>query len=118
MPEVPFSQLRICWNIGITTLETAAAPIHFRTCLETQKPKERSKREFFRFLTKEKKLGVYTLCNKAAISYETYRSIRKNRNKDIYIRTLLILLRTLGVSAEEFFSDPAFSSEELDIDFK
>jgi len=58
MPEVPFSQLRICWNIGITTLETAAAPIHFRTCLETQKPKERSKREFFRFLTKEKKLGV------------------------------------------------------------
>lgn len=69
-------------------------------------------------LHKERKIGVYTLCNRAAISYETYRSIRTNKNKDIYLRTLLILLRTLGVTAEEFFSDPRFESEELDIDFK
>lgn len=58
MPEVPFSQLRIHWNIGITTLETVVSPIHFRTWLETRKPKERSNRELFRFLMKEKKLGV------------------------------------------------------------
>lgn len=69
-------------------------------------------------LRKEKKLGVYTLCNKAAISYETYRSIRKNRNKDIYLRTLLILLKTLDVTPQEFFSDPMFSSDDLEIDFK
>ena len=69
-------------------------------------------------LRKEKKIGVYTLCNKAAISYETYRSIRRNKNKDIYIRTLLILLRALDVSPAEFFSDEVFNSEELDIDFK
>ena len=69
-------------------------------------------------LRKEKKMGVYTLCNKAAISYETYRSIRKNRNKDIYLRTILIILRTLDVTPEEFFSDPMFTSNELDIDFK
>ncbi len=69
-------------------------------------------------IRKEKKIGVYTLCNKAAISYETYRSIRKNKNKDIYIRTLLILLRALDVSVAEFFSDPAFSSDEIDIDYK
>ena len=69
-------------------------------------------------IRKSKKIGVYTLCNKAAISYETYRSIRKNRNKDIYLRTILILLRALEVSPCEFFSDPFFCSEELDIDFK
>ncbi len=46
-------------------------------------------------LRKERKMGVYTLCNKAAISYETYRSIRKNKNKDIYLRTVLIILRAL-----------------------
>ncbi len=69
-------------------------------------------------IRKEKGIGVYTLCNKAAISYETYRSIRKNRNKDIYLRTILILLRALEVSVAEFFSDPAFDNEELDIDFK
>ena len=69
-------------------------------------------------LRKEKKLGVYTLCNKAAISYETYRSIRKNKNKDIYLRTIFILLRALEVSPESFFSDPVFNGEELDIDFK
>ncbi len=69
-------------------------------------------------LRKERKMGVYTLCSKAAISYETYRGIRMKKNKDIYLRTLLILLRTLGVSAEEFFSDPRFNDDELDIDFK
>lgn len=69
-------------------------------------------------LRKERKMGVYTLCNKAAISYETYRSIRRNKNKDIYIRTILILLRALEVSPTEFFSDDIFTSEELDIDFK
>ena len=69
-------------------------------------------------IRKEKHVGVYTLCNKAAISYETYRSIRKNKNKDIYIRTLLILLRALDVSPAEFFGDEMFNSEELDIDFK
>ncbi len=69
-------------------------------------------------IRKEKHIGVYTLCNKAAISYETYRSIRRNRNKDIYIRTLLILLRALDTSPAEFFSDPMFGSDDLDIDFK
>ena len=69
-------------------------------------------------LRKEKHMGVYTLCNKAAISYETYRSIRKNRNKDIYVRTLLILLTTLEVSPAEFFDDPVFKNVEIDLDFK
>ncbi len=69
-------------------------------------------------IRKAKKLKVYTLCSKAAISYETYRSIRKNKNKDMFIRTLFILLRTLEVSPLEFFSDPMFNGEELDIDFK
>ena len=69
-------------------------------------------------LRKEKHMGVYTLCNKAAISYETYRGIRKNTNKDIYIRTLLLLLRALEVSPKEFFGDEFWNSEELDIDFK
>jgi DNA-binding Xre family transcriptional regulator len=69
-------------------------------------------------IRKEKQLGVYTLCNKAAISYETYRSIRTNKNKDIFLRTLFIILRTLKVSVGEFFNDPMFNSEELDIDFK
>ncbi|MDE5562016.1 MAG: helix-turn-helix domain-containing protein [Clostridiales bacterium] len=69
-------------------------------------------------LRKEKRMGVYTLCNKAAISYETYRSIRKNRNKDIYVRTLLILLTTLEVSPAEFFDDPVFKNGEIDLDFK
>jgi len=63
-------------------------------------------------------LGVYTLCNKAAISYETYRSIRMSKNKDIYLRTLFIILRALDIKPSDFFSDPLFNSDELDIDFK
>lgn len=74
--------------------------------------------EKLEMLRKERKMGVYTLCNRAAISYETYRGIRMKKNKDIYLRTLLILLKTLNVSPKEFFSDPMFQNEELDIDFK
>ena len=69
-------------------------------------------------IRKEKRLGVYTLCNKAAISYETYRSIRTNKNKDIYIRTLLIILRALEITPGDFFSDAVFNGDELNIDFK
>ena len=69
-------------------------------------------------LRKERHIGVYTLCNRAAISYETYCGIRKKKNKDIYLRTLLILLKTLNVTPAEFFADPMFTSEDLDIDFK
>lgn len=69
-------------------------------------------------IRKEKGIKVYTLCKKAAISYETYRSIRKNKNKDIYIRTLFIILQALETSPSEFFSDPMFANNELDVDFK
>ena len=69
-------------------------------------------------LRKEKKLGVYTLCNKAGISYETYRSIRTNKNKDIYLRTVFIILRALEITPAEFFADEVFNSDEIDIDFK
>jgi hypothetical protein len=41
VPEVPFSQLRIHWNIEVRALETVVSPIHFRTWLETRKPKEK-----------------------------------------------------------------------------
>lgn len=69
-------------------------------------------------IRKEKKIKIYTLCKKAAISYETYRSIRKNKNKDIYIRTLLIILKALEVSPSEFFNDEMLKNNEVDFDFK
>ena len=69
-------------------------------------------------IRKEKKIKIYTLCKKAAISYETYRSIRKNNNKDIYVRTLLIILEALEVSPSEFFLDDLLLNNEIDFDFK
>ena len=69
-------------------------------------------------IRKSKKFKVYELCRKSGISYETYRSIRKVKNKDIYLRTLFIILKALNISISEFFSDPMFDSDELDFDFK
>ena len=66
---------------------------------------------------KEKKIKVYQLCKIACISYETYRSIRKIQNKDIFIRTILILLRAMNVKPSEFFDDKLIS-DEIDIDYK
>lgn len=74
--------------------------------------------EKFEKIRKEKKIKVYSLCKKAAISYVTYQSIRKNKNKDIFISTVFILLSALEVSPAEFFSDPMFASEDLDIYYK
>ena len=69
-------------------------------------------------IRKEKKIKIYTLSKKAAISYETWRSIRKNKNKDIYIRTLLIILQALDVSPVDFFNDEMLINNEVDFDFK
>lgn len=68
-------------------------------------------------IRKQKKIKVYALCKKACISYETYRSIRKVKNKDIFFRNLLIILRAMEVKPSEFFDDK-FISDEVDIDFK
>ena len=69
-------------------------------------------------IRKEKNIGIYTLCKNSGISYETYRSIRKNKNKDIYLRTLFIILKSLNVSITEFFADEKFDNGEIDFDIK
>lgn len=68
-------------------------------------------------IRKSKKIKVYALCKDACISYETYRSIRQVKNKDIFFRNLLLIIRALGVKPSEFFDDK-FISDEIDIDFK
>lgn len=55
-------------------------------------------------------MGVYTLCNKAAVSYETYRSIRMNKNKDDCARCSYCCAR--ACAAQEFSAGPGFAGEE------
>lgn len=68
-------------------------------------------------IRKQKKIPIYALCKKACMSYETYRSIRKIKNKDVFLRTILVILRAMEVKPTEFFDDK-FISDDVDIDFK
>ena len=38
------------------------------------------------------------------------------RYKGVNLTTLIVVIRTLGVSVEEFFASPLFSEENLEID--
>lgn len=38
------------------------------------------------------------------------------RYKGVNLTTLIIVIRTLGISIDEFFKSPLFSEESLDID--
>lgn len=68
-------------------------------------------------LRKQKGMTIGQLCKNACISQETYRSIRKIKKKDTFIRILLILLRALEGKPSEFFDDNLIS-DKVDIDFK
>lgn len=68
-------------------------------------------------LRKQKNMSIGQLCKSACLSPETYRSIRKIKKKDTFIRILLVLLRALGGKPSEFFDDKLIS-DEVDIDYK
>ena len=69
-----------------------------------------------RELLKEKKMTQYRLEINSGLSKGTLTSLMSARYKGVNLTTLIVVIRTLGVSVEEFFASPLFSEDNLEID--
>ncbi len=67
-------------------------------------------------ILKDKNITMYRLEKNACIPHATMMDIVNARRESCNVKTLVLIIRTLGVTAAEFFNSPLFESEDLQID--
>ena len=66
-----------------------------------------------REILKEKNLTQYRLEQSSGISHSTMMDIVNARRESCNVKTLIIIVRTLGMTVSEFFNSQLFESEDL-----
>lgn len=61
-------------------------------------------------------MSQYALCKKIAMPEETLRSIINERYKTVKLDTIIQVCDGFNISIQEFFDDPLFKRENLDVD--
>ncbi len=69
-----------------------------------------------RAILKERKMTQYRLEMDSGIYHNTMSAVLNARYKTSHIKTIAIIIRTLGMTVSEFFDDPIFDLNELNID--
>ena len=69
-----------------------------------------------REILSQKQMSQYRLEMNSGLSKGTLSSSRYARYKGVNLTTLIIVIRTLGISIDEFFNSPLFSEENLDVE--
>ncbi len=69
-----------------------------------------------REILSQKQMSQYRLEMNSGLSKGTLTSLMYARYKGVNLTTLIIVIRTLGISIDEFFNSPLFSEENLDIE--
>lgn len=69
-----------------------------------------------REVLKEKSMTQYRLEKNACIPHSTMMSIMNASRQSCNVKTLVLIIRTLGVTVSEFFDSPIFESEYLEVD--
>lgn len=64
----------------------------------------------------ENNLTRYALCKKIVMPEQTLKNIIDERNKDINLSTVAKIADGFNLSLEEFFKDPLFIKNNLDIE--
>lgn len=74
--------------------------------------------ERIRQILAEKEIPQYRLEMSLDFSKGILTSLMYARYKDVNLTTLIIIIKTLGISVEGFFTSPLFNERNLDIDKK
>lgn len=61
-------------------------------------------------------LSRYALCKKIVMPEQTLKNIIDERNKDIQLSTIAKIAEGFNLSLEEFFQDPLFKKEDVEIE--
>lgn len=64
----------------------------------------------------EKGMSIYRLEKITAMSYNTMQTLMRADNNSVNLKTVLLVIRGLGVTTAEFFNSPMFDDEDLEID--
>ena len=66
-------------------------------------------------ILRERKMSQYRLEKISAVPHNTMKTIMAERNNGVNLTTVLQLVRGLGMTAGEFFNDPIFEREDLEL---
>ena len=64
----------------------------------------------------ERKMSQYRLEKIIAMPHNTMKTLRGERNQSVNLKTVMQIIRGLEMTTAEFFNDPIFESEDLEID--
>ncbi len=67
-------------------------------------------------IMQEKKVTQYRITQETGIYPSTVNYILHGKTKASNFKTMALIIRALGVSVAEFFDDPVFDFDNLDID--
>lgn len=67
-------------------------------------------------ILKERNMTQYRLEMNAGISHQTLVCIFNGKYKNCNLKTIVAIIRALGMTVSEFFNHPVFESEDLVID--
>lgn len=67
-------------------------------------------------ILRERKMSQYRLEKIIAMPHNTMKTLMGERNNSVNLKTVMQIIRGLEMTTAEFFNDPIFESEELEID--
>lgn len=67
-------------------------------------------------LLKEKNMSQYRLEKIIAMPHNTMKSLMSERNQSANLKIIMQIIRGLEMTTAEFFDDPLFESDDLEID--
>ena len=67
-------------------------------------------------ILRERKMSQYRLERIIAMPHNTMKTLMGERNQSVNLKTVMQIIRGLEMTTAEFFNDPIFDSEDLEID--
>ncbi len=64
-------------------------------------------------ILKERNMTQYRLEQNSGISHSTMKAFLNNKYKSCNLTTVVLIIRSFGITIGEFFSDPVFESDDL-----
>lgn len=67
-------------------------------------------------ILREKNMSQYRLEKDIAMPHNTMRTLMGEKNSGVNLKTVMQIIRGLGMTTAQFFDDPLFENPDLEID--
>lgn len=66
-------------------------------------------------ILRDKNMSQYRLEKNIAMPHNTMKTLMSERNKSVNLRTIMQIIKGLDMTTAEFFDDPIFERDDLDL---